>query len=75
MRCSQTRVYADGTLGGLCAGVCVRVSGRVRARVCGGPRDLRFHAGIAALGGMFVSTLVSLYFVPALYASGGANRS
>ncbi len=61
--------------GGLCAGVCVRVSGRIRARVCGGPRDLRFHAGIAARGGMFVSTLVSLYFVAALFASGGANRS
>ncbi|MDO5319795.1 MAG: efflux RND transporter permease subunit [bacterium] len=37
--------------------------------------ELRASMGIAALGGMFVSTLVSLYFVPALYASGGANRS
>ena len=32
--------------------------------------ELRASMGIAALGGMFVSTLVSLYFVPALYASG-----
>lgn len=32
--------------------------------------EMRASMGIAALGGMFVSTLVSLYFVPALYASG-----
>lgn len=31
--------------------------------------ELRASMGIASLGGMFVSTLVSLYFVPALYAA------